>query len=213
MADHKYPIFRLKIKALTWNRESNGLFDYETKNHTHQVLKLSEESYIIRNQDKIFPISRNSDNDLPENSKILVSFTKTGKNYVISSSNLNNDKEIEFEKSWLVIKGLKNPEYLLSEGDIIRLGKVKLKIHEIFGIRQNDTNRCFIHSKNIQNGGIGCNKTLKTGQNLSNITNESKDSVSCRICLNDDIDLLNPLISPCYCAGTMGIIHVKCLQQ
>ena len=42
---------------------------------------------------------------------------------------------------------------------------------------------------------------------------EAKDQVSCRICLSDETDSENPMVSLCYCTGTMGIMHVACLQQ
>lgn len=53
------------------------------------------------------------------------------------------------------------------------------------------------------------------------ITEQSEEAV-CRICLmteqegvdeNDEDAELNPLISPCKCAGTMGMIHLACLRR
>ncbi len=38
-------------------------------------------------------------------------------------------------------------------------------------------------------------------------------SEACRICLGDEENKTNPLISPCMCAGTMKTIHVDCLKQ
>jgi hypothetical protein len=35
----------------------------------------------------------------------------------------------------------------------------------------------------------------------------------CRICLSEDTGDLNPLISPCKCAGTMKMIHIDCLRE
>jgi len=52
------------------------------------------------------------------------------------------------------------------------------------------------------------------------LTEESDEAV-CRICWGTenedkenahDGDEPNPLISPCKCAGTMGLIHLKCLR-
>lgn len=39
-----------------------------------------------------------------------------------------------------------------------------------------------------------------------------KSSV-CRICLGDDNEADNPLLTPCKCAGTMKFIHILCLQK
>lgn len=42
---------------------------------------------------------------------------------------------------------------------------------------------------------------------------ETNKILACRICLDSDSDEENPLVSPCKCAGTMGMIHVGCLQK
>ena len=36
---------------------------------------------------------------------------------------------------------------------------------------------------------------------------------SCKICLGDNIEENNPLVSPCSCSGTMKFIHVECLKM
>ena len=35
----------------------------------------------------------------------------------------------------------------------------------------------------------------------------------CRICLGEEEDKADPLISPCKCAGTMSHIHLECLRE
>jgi len=35
----------------------------------------------------------------------------------------------------------------------------------------------------------------------------------CRICLCEESDENDPLISPCKCAGTMSSIHLECLRE
>ena len=35
----------------------------------------------------------------------------------------------------------------------------------------------------------------------------------CRICLGEENENINPLISPCKCAGTMSHIHLECLRE
>jgi hypothetical protein len=39
-----------------------------------------------------------------------------------------------------------------------------------------------------------------------------KDSPCCRICLCEEEDASNPLIAPCKCTGSMGLIHLSCLK-
>ena len=35
----------------------------------------------------------------------------------------------------------------------------------------------------------------------------------CRICLQENNDASDPMISPCKCAGTMSSIHLECLKE
>ena len=41
----------------------------------------------------------------------------------------------------------------------------------------------------------------------------SKGESICRICLSDDYEQDNPMISPCKCKGTMKFIHLECLKE
>lgn len=35
----------------------------------------------------------------------------------------------------------------------------------------------------------------------------------CRICLGEEDEAVDPLISPCKCSGTMSHIHLECLRE
>lgn len=39
------------------------------------------------------------------------------------------------------------------------------------------------------------------------------DDKVCRICLGEENESTDPLISPCKCAGTMSHIHLECLRE
>jgi len=39
------------------------------------------------------------------------------------------------------------------------------------------------------------------------------DGKVCRICLGEENEEIDPLISPCKCAGTMSHIHLECLRE
>lgn len=44
------------------------------------------------------------------------------------------------------------------------------------------------------------------------VSQSSVTNNACRICLSEECEEDNPFFSPCTCAGTMKLIHVKCLQ-
>lgn len=142
----------------------------------------------------------------------LISILKSHRSFKISPRLSLHDKGIPFEKPWLIVKSLSPSGYLISEGDVIRLGKVKLKVKEIRGFKQSNFGSKSIHSKNFQSGGLGHSnrnreKCLEIDPKLPN------GQISCRICLGDETDNLNPLLSLCYCTGSMGILHISCLQE
>jgi hypothetical protein len=119
---------------------------------------------------------------------------------------------LEIEKPWLTLRGLQESEYMLTEGDKLRLGKITLKVKEIKTPRNLERRKQDIHSKKVQNGGIG--KALMKGEGTVSVRKADDDSnLCCRICLTEEIEKTDPLVAPCYCAGTMGVIHVKCLQK
>jgi RING-variant domain/FHA domain len=205
---------------MVWNRESNNeLFDYETKNFSKYGVKLTEDCYIIQIQDKITSIPSSSNLEQIENSKVLLALTKSSKNFFIHPASGFIDKKLMQEASWAVVKGFKEPEYFLSQGDVIRLGKIILKVKEIKGIKFQDlAKQTTIHSKKINFGGLGggnYNKTKVEKKNPLDICDqiETKETVCCRFCLGDDLETKNPLIKPCLCSGTMGTVHLQCLQK
>ena len=165
--------------------------------------------------------------------------------------------------SWLLYKEKKNISnfiYKLSEGDIIKIGKIILHFREINikktnqNFNNNKTN--FLDSnqensptqKNIYKINISKKNTFKDQNGnkeiLNNEINESlntylenndksiktniklvktskislhkamklKKKKKCRICYSDEENpILNPLIQPCSCSGSLRYIHYYCL--
>ena len=105
----------------------------------------------------------------------------------------------------------------LHEGDIIKMGRLKIKLKSI-------------HMDSSLNDGLtapGAPKaTTQHQEDIEHIIDYEKDisfQISsdkneeippCRICLSNEMDeQLNPLINPCACKGTQGLLHVECLKS
>lgn len=72
--------------------------------------------------------------------------------------------------------------------------------------------------------GMNTEEDGRVGRNSKTVISEQSEEMVCRICLGTEAegkaaveasgeDLVNPLISPCKCAGTMGMIHLVCLRN
>ena len=95
--------------------------------------------------------------------------------------------------------------YLLSEGDVLRVGRLKFRVKElkkeagpvVEGFSLID----------MMSGGE------EESEESEDPTETARFKLPCRICLSELNPDDNPLISPCNCGGTMKYIHLKCLQN
>jgi len=153
---------------------------------------------------------------------------------------LNMKNKLLEEKSFLIIKSIDSSDedddddsenistnkYELHIGDVIKLGRVPLKIRNLCVDGQKVINS-FIKNKNLFQR-INTNLTNNNNNNeniINNIDNDngvmterkilstSKKKKTCRICYCDDIEVNSPLITPCKCTGGLKYIHLKCLQN
>ena len=107
--------------------------------------------------------------------------------------------------------------YQLNEGDIIKIGRYKVKVRRI----NLNTTKDNINNKN-DNNDISYdeikskdNKNKIVINNLNKNINNNNDKNAdkqCRICFNSD-ENISPLISPCSCTGSLKYIHLLCLQK
>ena len=170
----------LKIKASTWPRESHGLYDYDSANHVIQTLKVISSGYITRKENSIY---YDCDSSLSSEGK-LISIKENNDSYLIYP--------VKEETLGIVVKDIieENQKGLkLFVGDMIKIGKVLLKVKNISEERQEEK----------------INFDECEGSNTSDIT--------CRICFRTHTNSYDPLLSICECSGTMALIHFKCLQK
>ena len=272
-------MFCLEINSYTWIKDSNELIDYEKGKYTNSSFIINTPQIIYRNNSDIKLQNKSNDNN--SDNKLSTISIKDGKYYYCSNLNFSNDNNFQemTNLSWFIYQGKIFPQtenkYTLSENDIIKIGKIILKIREIKFInkKNNDSisNNVSIDSKNnikekSNNISIDKNnyknylpinniylnnvsKKISQGETMINkesSNNELNDSYDdyleinkfnnkkrklnlrmikktkislnkklvkkCRICYSGEEDsILNPLIQPCSCSGSLKYIHYYCL--
>ena len=140
--------------------------------------------------------------------------------------NLNINNKNQITRTWKISP--KNKETEIKVGDIIKLGRVRLKFDKIYlknlnlqtTINQNSNTPNFqitnnFISNNCTNSLNNINNICEEEKNNNNDNNSesSKTKYLCRICYSSESNINNPLISPCKCNGSMQYIHYNCLKQ
>lgn len=180
----------LFIKAVTWSRDSHGLYDYESRNVQKKQIQTSSSCYLCRIGTDVQQVSNLADLIANNECTPLCMIEQDNSEYSIKPLN---------DPLWLVVRTMKNnfgSGCVLKEGYVIKLGRASFKI---------TTLRNFVEVSPSAN-------TQDSDESDCEIPNERENGI-CRICLYNDFDSTNPLISPCSCAGSMKYIHLSCLQQ
>ena len=117
------------------------------------------------------------------------------------------------DSTWFLLRKFfldeKANEYNLKEGDILKIGRIIIRIKAI---------RFKKNSENKINTDLGLNLNLKEVQTEKiqrkiKELNDAQQNKACRICYIDEETTENPLIQPCICSGSMKYIHFNCLKK
>jgi len=204
--------FSLNIKASTWNRDSYNLYDYESRSTTKSNITVKETSCLYRHGRQI---TSYVPTNLPQENqtKLLIQLLKHENHFLLISPSQAPSSQAE-EELWLCIKGMKVPQnkYRLGEGDIIRLGRVQMRVKEVKGYsmssKQNE-----VQALQLSQGGLGQSFICQENSEKPLVVEPFESEGACRICLSEEETEEDPLIHPCKCSGTMGLVHLFCLKH
>ena len=180
----------------------------------NDILLAEEHStiYDSRYSDELISIKK-AENSFILGSKAIKSRTKFLED---SSQSLNNLAFGDIKSSesipWIVLRhSNENNGRKLTEGDILKFGRVKLRVKEI---------RNFLGNNHVQNNDKiipAFEKNIINKKDFEKISNSSVSRTSiiecCRFCLSDENCEDNPLVSPCNCMGSMKNVHLLCMQE
>lgn len=153
---------------------------------------------------------------------LINSFKRKNRDYLFTPK--------DCERIWTVIG---QDEYsIIKEGDIIKLGRLRLKFDKInFSKNGKNENNNLITSR-ASNTMINTMHMTSSNDLFININNnfseeitknnlfienekdkESTGKIYCRLCYQEESTILDPLLCPCKCKGTMKYIHFSCLKK
>ena len=232
----------------TWSKDVYELVDYDSHNLDNTQLIIKSNSFIYREENKVVssPEKNKNKNDLLFQINIY-----KGKdfNFEILSNpfKLDENNIISPNSSWFVLKSsridIKMNRYKLNPEDIIKIGRITLRIRDIH-FSNNKKSNSFLNESNMTNikemnilkteGELGNNINMDTNKKGYNSEKEKikpiimtknskkenniftkleKKNNICRICYMEEEDEENPLLQPCICSGSMKFIHLSCLKH
>ena len=220
--------YDLMIQTIIWNEQiksGNHLIDYDQKGKTKEKFEISSSGYIFFSNNKIH-FCRTSEET---NDKILIiEKNEKNKKYYIDCKQYLKSFSVNLEKYGAFMayrsnffkkdKDKKNKFYRIDKGDIIKLGKLYIRIVEIKLDKEETTNfqnnnNSYVFQNN-NNNIIELLPRINSARELPKINLKEmkiKPKNKCRICYEITSTIKNPLINPCKCKGSMKYIHYNCL--
>jgi len=247
----KNSYYTLEITSHIWLKKTDDLFDFDSENKLtkfYSISKEDKENYIIsfkENSEETNDIisSKELKEKLSQNltTKIIsvLMFNNSTSNFSIINSLKRKNRENIFtpkncERMWSVIP--QNDYSIIKEGDIIKLGRLRLKFDKIsFTNKNNKTENTNLLNSRASYTMLNINTNPMTTSNdfMININNnnlseeltknnfiiepekekETIEKIYCRLCYQEESTVLDPLLCPCKCKGSMKYIHFSCLKK
>lgn len=206
----------VEIKAVTWNKDSHGLFDYENSYYDMKKFIIGENATLARQQNEIVCITEQEEPGTANRDQMepLLSIIKDsiveGK-YCLDVQSLSQRRQIP---TYLIVRSLKCRDgrtqkgYNLSPGDVIKLGRVEYRVSEMQVGNEPET------VKNIDNNSnLPCDLLFDANNQPAQPLEHEQ---LCKYCLMDKIsdnELDNLMLYPCKCSGSSAGVHFGCLRN
>ncbi|KAF4697342.1 hypothetical protein FOZ62_000309, partial [Perkinsus olseni] len=189
-------------ESTTWTRDSHDLFDYESQHVVRRDFALNQTVRFVRRNDEVRTDDASVDAVPPrEQSDYLMKCINFDSRYMIQPAEKQSDAcRLVPKKLWLVIKEL--GPHTLSEGDIIKLGRFKLRVRQLCGDSEDQLVRPDLSGSDSATAVARC-------------APPEADGMPCRICLLEasGSDEDDPLIEACACRGSIRYVHLGCLRH
>lgn len=205
----------MQLEAITWTRDSHELFDYESRSVENTSFHIDGSARVYRRGAHVllgpdrdggtYKLGFRIDNcaEYPESTEegvleyLLRAVYLDGRCIVQSAERQPESSAVQAKKLWTVVKEV--GQYALHEGDVIKLGRFKLRVRQMCLGPEDDPVRPDVAAGEGSSCGI--------------VAPPAADGMPCRICLLEgsggDED---PLIEACSCRGSIQYVHLGCLR-
>ena len=242
-------IYSLLIQIKTWTKDFSDLYNYDSLEEKSISLLVDKKGYLIRSKNNVSFVEYYGFNKYKESYERfkIAEIECIDNNFYLRTEYSTDEITYDIDNRVYILANSINGErineddyygYELNEGDIIKIGRYKIKVRKIKLNKkiEKDENEEKIEEKK-EKEKIEDKKETEKSENIS-ILKEDKDKTEdkyssnkkdkiidiknkvpndsidkqCRICFSSSEEL-SPLISPCSCTGSSKYIHLLCLQK
>ena len=236
-------IYSLLIQIKTWTKDFSDLYNYDSPEEKSISLLVDKKGYLIRSKNNVSFVEYYGFNKYKESYERfkIAEIECIDNNFYLRTEYSTDEITYDIDNRVYILANSINGErineddyygYELNEGDIIKIGRYKIKVRKIKlnkkienneNEEEKEKNENKEEKEKSENNRIikedkdetKDNDDLNKKDNINNIqnirTNDSSDK-QCRICFSNSEEL-SPLISPCSCTGSSKYIHLLCLQK
>ena len=215
-----------KFICKTWDKDTNGLFDYYSKETSNFKSSIYEDMELIRNGHEVKEVKTGILIDEKEdNIETLFNIKKQDKEFIIENNIEINMEQTEENinkinnKLWYVVHQ-KNKKYYLLKNDIIKLGRIKYLITEE-SINSGDIKYELSFpdldtTSNINKQNLHIGNPFNLVKEVKCLSEEEKnleEKILCKFCYTEETEPLNnPMIHLCNCKGYLNYAHFNCIK-
>eukprot|EP01071_Lankesteria_metandrocarpae_P006465 Lankesteria_metandrocarpae@DN4364_c0_g1_i1.p1 len=192
----------LRVDAETWQRDSHDLFDYESRIVQQRGFLVSRHFRVVRIGTKVEVLM---DGQYPPPTEEIIDYllnvrVRDGR-YVVAPAERapTPNSSVVPKKLWLIVKDLPDERHILCEGDVIKLGRFRLRVKQL--------------ARQVDGEPPPELRLEDVVSDIPQISEEEARTMQCRICLLDGGTAEDPLICPCNCKGSIKFVHVECLRH
>jgi len=133
----------VELKAVTWNKDSHGLFDYENNQYEMKKFQISHPAKIYRINNDIIPTTKEEipvhetykteyllsiGQDYLEKERYFINVANS--NAVATQTPANNQNIYLIVRSLKAVDGKNQRGFALTPGDVIKLGRIEYRVIE-----------------------------------------------------------------------------------
>mmetsp|Transcript_64805 Transcript_64805/g.151875 ORF Transcript_64805/g.151875 Transcript_64805/m.151875 type:complete len:417 (-) Transcript_64805:68-1318(-) len=182
----------VQVESSTWARDSHDLFDFEAHHLHTETFTVLQSMVCVRNGTEVRMMKENA--SMPLGSDPLLRIIQKDGLFWVDKASPNTASK----KLWRVVRDGQPSGHILTEGDIIKLGRFKFKV------RQLGMNPASQPELRLEDTGGACCP--------AHLDHEALAQTLCRICLLEGSTEEDPLITPCLCKGSIEYVHLGCLR-